>query len=1740
MDDLNTDYIGGLDGQTSIVSDLMGGAVASVADFGVSVFNSLVPESYEASTADLLRNVSSNALRVYNEHPDAVKTASFVGGMFVPAGLAVKGLNTLRAGAKGASWFATEQRAANLVKLEELAAAGPAKTEAFKALRRQIHMNDLANIGVDVAVGEAAMVMAMNDHPFMEDYLDDPVKNFGLSMAVGGVIGGGITHIASRAAVRAAEGRAQAGALAPILDAIKPVPEGMPSVTSLTVRQANIDALEKMSKSVDKEGSLLTDYASKMLVKERTLQEQEFQGLVSGMKDMPEDYMAELKNMLYTDPRFEGLDAVKPFIVKESVAGKSVKGLKIDKDFGDLYEVEVGTGKEVSKARILIPEADGFGTIADVNSLGRATAMGVTESSLVKSSSGVIGKHITPDQDAGLAIRGASSPVVDKMYAERLAALDQVKAKYITEAAIAPDDLPTMNGLIARVRKERELDPTAYSDTKFTVTRQQPVYTDSQIAQVYKTGGVAPTHAEDLKALGSDANFGKYDFELNGISAGAKALLSDWRLAKDMTRIRLAMNSYLRPSQYIAEHADARFAKEIYEHPASVAFRNELAKLSDTGTIDGHVYLARGMKGEARGSNIIESFGLGMDKAAQHGTAKLYKVAVKDVIGTFKDTPDKDGIRRVEVLVGSPARQTEATLPIGIQGEMVTLSKAAAKQSSTQQVSFDELVGMYQSSKEEQIQSFMREGRSSLEVSIRTNTPKETIEKWAANGYTGPLSTYGADSSYSTASMLSEYLHPRTQPLKVSSNIRQKSWADMQSSLDRRSMDIMNDQIIKTYFERNANTPLVKAIYDLLHTDEMDKVKELARMDLNKVTNANAGTKWIQTSDFWAKNMGNFGAVMAYLGKHVEDIGNHAMNRMLQPISKHLEAVALDKAATVEMNLAKQVYDSTPGYALYKDRQWYTKVERTVEVNGKATKKIVLEPVKYQGEAFIVKSDAVDEVLKGFHSIGRELYSTKGTVNGILGRAAMHDRGTWMPSINPRDKHLGYVVNHAEGTTKLLWGNTAEELEKAVIAYKSVNQELIDNKTMQIFTKAQQADYSLYNGRLDTMTMEIANVEKFHKGSSATAIVKNTTDLFGELIGGIEHSVQSNVRQLVEISLHDISANLRRMSEINQVYSANQPLSKVLKGIHQPQDAAKNARNMMLGLKDLPDYTSWDNLNTGFEATTGLLLNKITDVWNTVKGKTGGIFSKNKPVDYEEYKRLAAEAGMVDPYAGFGEAAEQFYSLGGLQADKNQVRRIISTANNFAATSALKFAEIAHPLVNAMSLPILMTAGIADKMPANFLGASLKGKINPLEAMANGVRAMNSGKFNHWEKIWVERGYLDSTVSEATKVLKIPREFDPGIIAATERALDSKFVEFFSKGANWSEQLVRKTAMHTGAQMAKRLYPDLSDTGVTIFARNFMDKVVGNYHASQRPVFFQGTMGTALGLFQTYMLTFGQNMYRQLELKNYKALGKTMLAQGTIFGARSMPGFQPISEMIGEHYSDDHTDLMSGTIRAVDDDLAKAILFGLPSSMGPAIYTRGELTPRVTTPLDLTGIPAVNMVGQTVGAIGRVAQAVAVDGESMPRAIGQALSLQSVSRPLARMSELATGTSITAAGNTVQTPDEVWSTTGVIARVLGTRPTEEAILRESDMVRRVYDSYDREARQKVLKKLKLYVRDGNLTEENMAELAADYLDEGGTPRGWQSAINQAILEAQTGMLPSVRDKLKPNNSLNHVIDMLDD
>jgi hypothetical protein len=1533
--ELNLDYHQGIDNSTDIVSTMLGGTVASITDFAASAWNSL-PGTEEVATEDLLSKISPNALRVYEEHPDAIHTASFIGGIFVPAGLAAKGLNAYRSGSKAVNFFTKAGKEVSMSKMDDLIREGSAATKIYRQERNAMYAKGLANQVLDATAMEMAIVGTMNAHPFMEDYMKDIGSNFALGVAFGGVVGGAVGHIADRFAVRGLEAAVHQDAAKVIFDNLKTAYQSTQNATQLQVHELNKNALTRIIEGTEY-NPVTKELATAIKLKVDSDQVRIFEEMLSPeIKALPTEAKSSIMNLFVSNKGMDGVEGISHITVKKdvpaSILGKTFDNLTETLNFTK-REIKDKTGKIVKEEfneAVYLPEFNKYATPSEIVHYTRARDLGKTVDELQKE----LPKHYgtVPNNNFGEEIFSSSAAQIDGQFVAALNKLDLMDVTDIAKLNIAPDDLPLMNAVLARIAKE----PDAFENIK----------------------------------------------------------------------VNISSNKYA-------------FLKE------------------------------------------------------------------------------------------------------------------------TSGDSFTDLSNAFIKKKEKFIDTMLLQGVPLESIAIRTNTPLDAVKAYAATDSTVGLIDVGRFKEYTTAAEIDNIMNASNRALKLTSNLNKQKYTDLKANLDIKTAADL-DHELKYIWMKNSNSLGASLIADRI-LGENKPMLDILRSQISNFINQKAGNKFFQSTDFFVRDMQEAGLIASTIGKNVQGIASKVEEKVLTGIKGHMASIVTDPVALIEANMAINLNASLRGHRIYKDKQFW-QASKTIDELGNEVD--VLTPVQFQNKEFLVKSPAVDSLLTEMQAQGRELYDMKNVSNKILGKHNLNDIGFWVPPLNPRNKFIAYVHNKIDDTTKMLWANSADELAALAKSYEATIPEARRGKEIKVILPSEKEDYNLLHGRNDALTMEVADTSMLKKGSTSSANIKANADIFQEVAGGYQHYIESQTRHLAELSMSDITDILDRMSKVNKQWFEGQGLSTVLSGAKQPKDTANIIKNTLLGNSNLNEYSTWRSTNQSFETGLSMGMRTVSSVFKNIipafgkKGLTEDVLAK---ADYEKISKDLEKAGVINPWAVFDKEAEKLYNLGKLADHKDSSSRLVYGANAFAATMALRVGELAQPLVNAMSLPILTGLAIANKMPANFMGVARDtAKVHPVQIMYEGMRASNDPSFAALGKRWEELGYFKPMVSEANETLALARGFDPSIITKVEKALDSNIVNLLSKPADWSETLVRRQTMYTGAVLAKRLYPELDDTGVTIFARDFMDRAVGNYHAAQRPVLFQGTLGVALGLFQTYMLTMAQNIYRSLELKDYKALGKAMLTQSTIFGTSSLPGFHFVSEKIGEHFSDNNVDLTTGTYRALPDKMADSILYGLPSNMPlvqPALYTRGELNPRF--PGGLTDIVGINFALQAKDSVQHVVESIGNQNQDVGRAMLEALSMQSMSRPIARISEIATGTSVTRQGNTVSTPEEVWTTTGVLSRLLATRPLAEAKLREADHLNRFYGAVDRDNRQEAMMKLKTSIRNGTLNDEIVSKTAEVYFRNGGSPTGWRSAYRQALMTTNTNGKEGLVNRLDDDNPLMHMIDSLD-
>lgn len=1737
-----------MDATTDIVSTITGGVTATVVGAAASLWNSL-PFTPEVETADLIGRVSNNALQVYNENTDLIDTASFVAGSFLPAGLALKGMKALRGGSKAVNWFTAAGKEADVAKVSRMFAEGAKDTRDYRNAVRGLYGKTAVNQAIDAVAMEVAVLGMLNDSPIIEDYMKDPVKNFTISVALGGVIGGGLGLAADHFAVRSLAGNMSEEAITSVRQFIDKVPPNATNAAAVQVQGQNIKNLDQflenniaLGKTADND--LASSWATKLRSMYVSDVDDAFTTMVSPglLSTLDITQKNQLKALVVDGIEMagvqkielasaKGLDKTKFMTAPKGMLGDTPELLKTTVDaLGD-------TNTKAVKA-YYFPDLKAFGDAADMAHYAGAVALGKTPEQMAKE----MGKfwNQVGDFDTALSLNAKSAAVAQSEYIGAITRADKMSVQDIGKMKVAPSDNVSLEAWLAKAAKDQDVaaaglriaSPEAYGAA---------IIAEKKIE-----------HSYDFAKAGMMDEYDPRELFHGQISADAGDLLTDW-IRGSLHDMRTAATEYTRGGFSASRRFQSPEAaklessfKEIYLSRASEVLRSKFRAAADE---DGFIYLWRGTR-TMKDRSAVRSYSTVNEKAGEFGEARLYKVQVDDIIAGFHDG-GKTGIQP-EILVLEGQR-----LPVA--ASLSKEGKAAMSSvldDSSARASVAEVHAMVMKNKAAEIDMLMANGIPMESIAIKTNTPMALVERhvffpeedMAEVAKRFGVNTSIIDSTEAVASAMS----PMKAPLQLTGNARKTSYTDGVVGRDANMMRTMNNDITANVFNSNTD-PFVRELGDFLMLPTAAggnrSMLDMLYNRLGKANNENAGNFFTQSADYAMRNMGDLGPIVSYVGKGIQSIGNKMIKAVNEPLAEAMAVISKSPTEILEFNVLREVNAGLKGWRTFKDGQLW---QRALGADGKvvlnAAGEAELVAVTYQGRAYQVVSPSVIKTAEIIRDISPNLRNLANTSKKITGSPEVNDIGFWIPSLNPVNKQLSYVHDSLTDKTTLLWSNTPQEHAQLLKDFRASLVSRGIDKTTKVYEKGvDQKNWSRMNDRLDSIHMERADIGMQKGGSSSAAVVRMDDTVFREIVGGYEHYINSQVRQMADLAMHDITHELGVMSTLNRWGHDAQPLGMVKAATDRPRDAAASVKNLLLGDTNLGEFGTWKNINTHFETGLAMAAGAFNKTWDATvaplkKGFFGGkkALSEDvlKKMDYETFAKKLADDGIVNPWQAFDDEAAKMYGLSALTDSPDTSRRIVFASNALAATLMLRVGELAQPLVNMMSLPILTGLAAANKMPANFMGAA-KGtaKTNMVQIMYEGARAAHDPQFAALGKKWESLGYFTPMVSEANATLGAARSLNRGAIENIEKAIDSSFVNFMSKPADLSEGIVRRQTMYTGAVLAKRLYPELDDAGVTIFARDFMDKAVGNFHSSQRPVMFQGTLGVALGLFQTYSLTLAQSIYRQMELKNYKALGAAMLTQSSLFGAGSMPGFAAVSNMIGEHYSDNHVDLVTGTYRAVGDTAAQTVLYGLPSLAGIGTHTRGDSNFRIP---GLTGdnVVAINVAQQAAQSISSVARSFG-EGSNAGQAFLEALSLQSISRPLARGAELANGYSITRAGNTVQTPAEVWTAQGIMARVIGTRPATELKLREADQLNRFYGAVDKERRQKVMKGIKTALRNDNLQDSEIAALAEEYFRFGGTPTGWRSALNTAVATTETSGKEVFVEKLKPDSPLIYMLNGLD-
>lgn len=360
-----------------------------------------------------------------------------------------------------------------------------------------------------------------------------------------------------------------------------------------------------------------------------------------------------------------------------------------------------------------------------------------------------------------------------------------------------------------------------------------------------------------------------------------------------------------------------------------------------------------------------------------------------------------------------------------------------------------------------------------------------------------------------------------------------------------------------------------------------------------------------------------------------------------------------------------------------------------------------------------------------------------------------------------------------------------------------------------------------------------------------------------------------------------------------------------------------------------------------------------------------------------------------------------------------------------------------------------------------------------------------------------------------------------------EKYTGNKFAEEFNRfiSANVMQQLT---------DAAEKLGV-LDSASSKAYRNTFVNRVEGNITASQRPVMFQGPIGQAVGLFQSYQFNLMQQMFRYVGEGTAKDAAMLLGLQGTLYGINGMPAFNAINTHIVGNLSGNknHTDLYDATYGAAGQSAGDFLMYGVPSSIIQTnLYSRGDINPRQLTiiPTKIEDVPIVSAYTKLFTGLKNTLSNVS-GGGNVWESLLQGVEHNGISRPLAGLAQVGQATTgngqvySTSNKGTILYSNDLMSFAS-LSRLAGGRPLDEAIVNDSMYRVTAYEAAQKNVKDDLIKAVKTTGIGGQTgSEDQYSKFAEQYAALGGKPAQFNKWMMKEYTAANTPQSEKIRAQL---------------
>ena len=786
--------------------------------------------------------------------------------------------------------------------------------------------------------------------------------------------------------------------------------------------------------------------------------------------------------------------------------------------------------------------------------------------------------------------------------------------------------------------------------------------------------------------------------------------------------------------------------------------------------------------------------------------------------------------------------------------------------------------------------------------------------------------------------------------------------------------------------------------------------------------------------------------------------------------------------------------------------------------------------------------------------------------NNLRGAKGLPDsldpRVFYPPAPNPaRFKYHAFVTDDSKitstGHTTMLYAADAASLEKQIAAARA--------QGFEVFTPDQTAAYYKARGQYDyTKGLNENQIDSAlrREGTSAPAFPLTGTpqEMMRDIMEWHAKQEAILIREAVSTKL---SREFNVLKQMGAEYSstAHATMGWKSKFAGEAKNPFEDYVKTFLGTSLKNDYPLWTAVNNFVDQAGQKVYNAISTVWRdspSVRGMASPKALKSGQYDWEEVNnifdrygiRMAATDAQMEAWVSHpaGTAAVSKFVQQQNSILSSLVLRLdpINALNNAIGSTVLTGTETNYVLKNILSGNAEAVGDLA-KLSQVVVPGTEDGITSASKLIASAYKNFFTEGSDELVKLYKSKGYI-SDLSDQFKQL-----LDISTIKGTETAaqLEAKSAQMFALfrkigdfGEKWTGN---KLAEEMNRFVSANIMDQITSIGVKrgiidqasadSMVNTFVNRTQGNMVASQRPQMFQGPVGQAIGLFQTYQFNIMQQLLRYVGEGSRKDALTLMGLQGTIYGANGLPGFQAVNQHIIGTASGNtsHTDAYNSINNIAGKRAGDWITYGVASNMliDPDLkinlYSRGDINPRQVTvvPSNMADIPIVSSWAKFAGAAKDSLSSIA-NGGDVWNSILSGIEHNGISRPLAGMARVARGFdggvsySTSGKGNIVSAND-LYSLAN-LARISGAKPFDEAVTQDAVYRIQAYQAVDKAKRDKLGAAVKSVIATGEApSQEQLHDFMGKYAASGGRQEEfsrWYAAQLRAVNTPQANKIVS--------------------